>query len=94
MGRQHNVLDVEKPEVAYSIVAVVTGPGFERIVRELGTEVVVSGVKNPSVRDLLLAINKCLSNEIYLFVNDKNVALAAARPLNLRKARREGVVIP
>ena len=83
MEQQHNVLVVEKPEVAYSIVSVVPGPGFERIVRELGTEVVVSGVKNPSVRDLLLAINKCLSNEIYLFVNDKNVALAAAEVVKL-----------
>jgi DAK2 domain fusion protein YloV len=83
MEQQHNVLVVEKPEVAYSIVSVVPGPGFERIVRELGTEVVISGAKNPSVRDLLLAINKCLSNEIYLFVNDKNVALAAAEVVKL-----------
>jgi uncharacterized protein len=77
MEQQHNVLVVEKPAVPYSIVSVVPGPGFEQIVRELGTEVVVSGAKNPSVRDLVLAINKCLSDEIYLFVNDKNVALAA-----------------
>ena len=32
---------------------------------------------------MLLAINKCLSNEIYLFVNDKNVALAAAEVVKL-----------
>ena len=29
------------------------------------------------MRDLLLAVNKCLSANVYLFVNDKNVALAA-----------------
>jgi DAK2 domain fusion protein YloV len=83
MEQQHNVLVVEKPAVAYSIVSVVPGPGFEQIVRELGTEVVVSGAKNPSVRDLLLAVNKCLSDEIYLFVNDKNVALAASEVVKL-----------
>jgi DAK2 domain fusion protein YloV len=77
MEQQHNVLVVDKPAVAHSIVAVVPGPGFDRIVRELGAEVTVAGVKNPSVRDLLLAVNKCLSDTIYLFVNDKNVALAA-----------------
>ena len=83
MEQQHNVLVVDKPQRAYSIVAVVPGEGFERIVKELGVEVVVSGVKNPSVRDLLLAVNKCLSDVVYLFVNDKNVALAAAEVTKL-----------
>jgi uncharacterized protein len=77
MEQQHNVLVVDKPQQEYSIVAVVPGKGFERIVKELGAEVVVSGMKNPSVRDLLLAVNKCLSNVVYVFVNDKNVVLAA-----------------
>ncbi len=77
MEQQHNVLVVDAPQVARSSIAVVPGPGFERIVRELGAEVTVAGDKNPSVRDLLLAVNKTLGREIYLFVNDKNVALAA-----------------
>ncbi|MGB6985811.1 MAG: DAK2 domain-containing protein [Candidatus Aquilonibacter sp.] len=77
MERQHELLVVEPPPVERSIVAVVPGPGFERIVRELGAEVTVSGERNPSVRDLLLAVNKTLSDDVYLFVNDKNVALAA-----------------
>ena len=77
MEQQHNVLVVDRPQRPYSIVAVVPGDGFERIVRELGAEVTVGGQKNPSVRDLLLAVNKCLSDVVYIFVNDKNVALAA-----------------
>jgi hypothetical protein len=77
MEQQHNVLVVDKPQVAYSMIAVVPGPGFERIVRELGVEVTVGGEKNPSVRDLLLAVNKTLSDDVVLFVNDKNVMLAA-----------------
>ncbi|HEY5341789.1 MAG TPA: hypothetical protein VIK27_12240, partial [Candidatus Aquilonibacter sp.] len=77
MERQHQLLVVEKPSVPHSIVAVVPGPGFERIVRELGVEVTVNGERNPSVRDLLLAINKTLSDDVYLFVNDTNAALAA-----------------
>ena len=77
MERQHQLLVVEPPEVVRSIVAVVPGPGFERIVRELGAEVTVNGERNPSVRDLLLAVNKTLGREVYLFVNDANVAPAA-----------------
>jgi DAK2 domain fusion protein YloV len=83
MEQQHNVLVVDKPQKLYSIVAVVPGEGFERIVKELGVEVAVSGVKNPSVRDLLLSVNKCLSDVVYLFVNDKNVALAASEVTKL-----------
>jgi DAK2 domain fusion protein YloV len=77
MEQQHNVLVVDKPALAYSIIAVVPGPGFERIVRELGAEVTVDGTKNPSVRDLLLAVNKALADEIFLLVNEKNAVLAA-----------------
>ncbi len=83
MERQHTVLVVDKPERKHSIVALVPGEGFERIVRELGADVVVSNAKNPSVRDLLLAVNKCLNDDVYLFVNDPNVALAAAEVTRL-----------
>jgi len=77
MEQQHNVLVVDKPVVPYSIVAVVPGTGFEQIVKELGAEVAIVSQKNPSVRDLLLAVNKCLSDTVYLFANDSNVRLAA-----------------
>ena len=83
MERQHNVLLVEKPAVAYSIVALVPGPGFEQIVKELGAEVALLSAGNPSVRDIVLAINKCLSGDVYLLVNDKNVALAAQEAAKL-----------
>ena len=45
--------------------------------RELGAEVTINGERNPSVRDLLLAVNKTLGRDVYLFVNDTNVLLAA-----------------
>lgn len=86
MEQQHNVLVVERPAAAYSIVALVPGPGFEQIVRELGAEVVVPAAHNPSVRDLLLAITKCLADTVYVFVNDKNAVLAAQEAAALRAA--------
>ena len=91
MERQHNVL-IDAPVPEYSIVAVVPGTGFERIVRELGVEVPVVSDKNPSVKELLLAINKCLSPEIYLFANDKNVVLAAQEAA--KRSGRSVHVIP
>jgi DAK2 domain fusion protein YloV len=87
MERQHTMLVVDKPEAAYSIVALVPGDGFDRIARELGAEVVVSNAKNPSVRDLLLAVNKCLSDDVYVLVNDKNAALAASEVTRLTDRR-------
>jgi uncharacterized protein len=77
MERQHQLLVVEEPAHSRSIVALVPGPGFDQIARELGAEVTLNAERNPSVRDLLLAINKTLGNDVYLFVNDKNVAPAA-----------------
>ncbi len=82
MEQQHNVL-IDAPPPPYSVVAVVPGLGFERIVRELGVEVPLVTQKNPSVRDFLLAINSCLSPEVYLFVNDNNAALAAQEAVKL-----------
>jgi len=87
MEQQHNVLVVDRPAKAYSTVAVVPGPGFEKIAKELGAEVTVTALQNPSVRDLLLAITKALSDTVYVFVNDKNVALAAKEAAALREAQ-------
>lgn len=87
MERQHNVLVVDKPAVAYSVVAVVPGAGFEQIVRELGAEVTVPANPNPSVRDIALAINKSLSGNVYVFVNDKNVTLAAQEAAQIASGR-------
>ncbi|MHB8703053.1 MAG: DAK2 domain-containing protein [Candidatus Tyrphobacter sp.] len=77
MEHQHTMLLVDRPHVERSIVAVVPGPGFEKIARELGAEVTVAGMVNPSVRDLLLAFNKCLSERVYVFANDENAVPAA-----------------
>ncbi len=76
MERQHTVL-IDRAPSPYAIVSVADGEGLERIFRELGSDEVVAGGKNPSVRDLLLALNKTLADHVYLLLNDPNVALAA-----------------
>ncbi len=93
MERQHRLLVVDAPSKPFSVVAVVSGDGFATIARELGAEsVVVARDANPSVRELLLAVNACLSERVYLLANDPNVALAASEAAGL--AERDTVVVP
>ena len=80
MAEQHSLLVVDGPARQVGIAAVVPGPGFDRIARELGAEVTipVPPGANPSVRDLLVGVNASLAQTVYLLPNDPNVALAAA----------------
>lgn len=79
MEEQHNVLVVDREAKPRGIVAVVPGEGFVKIAKELGADVTVLGgaTMNPSVKDLLVAVNKVLAPVVYLLPNDKNVILAA-----------------
>ncbi len=79
MEEQHNVLVVDRESKPRGIVAVTPGEGFAKIFKELGADVVVMGgaTMNPSVKDLLVAVNKVLAPVVYLLPNDKNVILAA-----------------
>ena len=79
MEEQHNVLVVDRDAKPRGIVAVAPGEGFAKIFKELGTDVVVMGgaSMNPSVKDLLVAVNKVLAPVVYLMPNDKNIILSA-----------------
>jgi len=94
MEEQHNVLVVDRESKPRGIVCVVPGDGFAKICKELGADVTVFGgaTMNPSVKDLLVAVNKVLAPVVYLFPNDKNVIAAAraVQPLTDRTV----VVVP
>jgi len=94
MEEQHNVLVVDREAKPRGIVAVVPGEGFAKISKELGADVTVLGgvTMNPSVKDLLVAVNKVLAPVVYLLPNDKNVVLAAREVGKLTD--RNVVVIP
>jgi len=79
MARQHRLLVVEPAPAAFGIAAVVPGPGFERIARELGADATIRIPRgaNPSVEDLLVGVNATLTGRVFLLANDPNVALAA-----------------
>ncbi len=94
MEDQHTVLVVDREAKPRGIVCVVPGDGFARICKELGADVTVFGgaTMNPSVRDLVRAVDKVLAPVVYLFPNDKNV-LAAAKQVEALSDRRI-VVVP
>lgn len=77
MEEQHHLLVVDRPQRAFSVLAVVPGLGFDRIARELGAEETIVSAVNPSVREILLGIQKCLSETVIVLPNDANVILAA-----------------
>jgi DAK2 domain fusion protein YloV len=92
MAQQHHLLVVDAPAKPVGIAAVVPGAGFDRIARELGADVTISGTGNPSVEDLLIGVNASLAETVYLLPNDPNVALAAREVAALTEKRL--VVVP
>lgn len=67
------------PTGDYGIVAVASGAGLEKLFKELGVSVVVSGgqTMNPSTADLLAAINKTNAKKVLVLPNNKNIFMAA-----------------
>ena len=72
-----------------SVVSVVRGSGLEQIFREQGIENFVSGgdTMNPSVADLLRAIEDAPTDAVLMLPNNPNVALAANQAAGLSSKR-------
>lgn len=81
-------------EQKYGMVAVSLGEGFSRIFQDLGVNKIVEGgqTMNPSVEDLLGAIDSVPAKTVYIFPNNGNVVFAAQQAAEL--SRREVLVIP
>ena len=72
-----------------TVVAVVQGDGLERIFIEQGIEHFISGgdTMNPSVADLLRAIEDAPTDAVVMLPNNPNVALAAGQAASLSSKR-------
>jgi len=94
MEEQHRVLVVDREEKPRGIVAVAPGEGFAKICKELGADVVVFGgpTMNPSVKDLLVAVNGVPAPVVYLLANDTNIVPAANEVARLTERRL--IVVP
>ena len=69
----------------YGMVAVSLGDGFSRIFKDLGIDTVVEGgqTMNPSIDDLLQAINHAAADIVYVFPDNGNVVMAANQAAEL-----------
>lgn len=68
------------PQVDIAMVTVATGDGLFQLFHSLGNIIVVPGgqTMNPSVRELLQAVESAPSNNIILLPNNKNIVSAAS----------------
>ncbi len=93
MAKQHRTLVVAGARRSAVAVAVMPGEGFAAVARDLGGEaVLVAPGANPSVKQLLEALDAANAATAYLLCGDANVVLAAREAAALAPGRV--VVVP
>ncbi|MBP2019723.1 DAK2 domain fusion protein YloV [Symbiobacterium terraclitae] len=72
-----------------AVVAVAAGEGMAEIFRSLGVSAVIQGgqTMNPSTQDLLDAIERCPSRQVFVLPNNKNIILAAEQAATLTQKK-------
>ncbi|MBR4039000.1 MAG: DAK2 domain-containing protein [Clostridia bacterium] len=75
----------EEPKKPYGMVAVSLGEGFSSIFTDLGVDHIVEGgqTMNPSIEDILDAINGVGAQTVFVLPNNSNVILAASQAAEL-----------
>jgi hypothetical protein len=93
---EHRDDNVEVPAATAQIatVAVVSGSGFEKVFKGLGVNSIVSGgqTMNPSIEELLEAVEKNPAQQVIILPNNSNVVLSAQQVVNL--TQKEVCVVP
>lgn len=74
-----------KPEKQYGFVAVAAGNGIEAMFRDIGVDCIVKGgqTMNPSTEDILVAIESCPAEIVFVLPNNKNIIMAAEQAVKL-----------
>lgn len=88
-------MDGEKAQLKdYGMVAVSQGDGFAQIFKDLTVDAIVEGgqTMNPSIEDVLAAVNKVNAKCVFVFPNNGNVILAAEQAAQM--SDKEVHVIP
>ena len=77
--------EMPKEKKECGIVSICAGKGLADIFRDLGCDFVVEGgqTMNPSVYDILNAINKVYAKQVYVLPNNGNIILAAQQAKEL-----------
>ncbi len=84
----------EEETVQITTVAVASGSGFEKVFEGLGVSELVSGgqTMNPSIEELLTAVDTATGKQVILLPNNSNVILSAQQVKNL--TNKEIYVVP
>ncbi len=93
MDDQHRrFIELQKqrfPTLDIAVVAVASGEGIKEVFRSLGAAAIIPGgqTMNPSVRELLAAVEMVRSDKVILLPNNKNIILTASQvqPLTSKK---------
>lgn len=69
----------KEPKKEVGIVVISMGDGISEIFKSLGADVIVGGgqTMNPSIEDIVHAVDKANAEHVFVFPNNKNIILAA-----------------
>jgi DAK2 domain fusion protein YloV len=90
-----HTLEQAQPQTQHiATVAVVAGPGFEKVFRSIGVTSIVPGgqTMNPSTEELLAAVNAVDVRQVIVLPNNSNVILSARQVCSL--SDKEVFVVP
>ena len=81
-------------ETEFGFIAVSSGKGLKALFADLGVNSTVEGGQsmNPSTEDILAAVQSVAAKNVFVFVNNKNIILAAEQAAKL--SDRNTVIIP
>src|SRR6266852_1401357 len=91
---EHSAEEIQPVTQQIATVAVVAGPGFERVFRSIGVTAIVPGgqTMNPSTEELLAAVIAVDARQVILLPNNSNVILSARQVSGL--SNKEVFVVP
>ncbi len=78
-------LDRGEPEKKYYVISVSTGEGLNELFKSLNVDYIITGgqTMNPSIEDILSAIEKSYAKNIIILPNNSNILLAAEQAKNV-----------
>src|SRR5206468_3343182 len=92
--QEEEVYDTSTLTPDLATIAVVSGAGFEKVFQGLGVSVIVPGgqTMNPSIEELLKAVNSVAAQKVIILPNNSNGILSARQVDNL--ADKEVYIVP
>lgn len=81
---QMKSMEKQEPPKEWGIIVISQGEGFKEIFKFNGVDVIIPGgqTMNPSVEEIIESIEKLNAQKILLFVNNKNIIMAAEKAKN------------